>query len=112
MKAKEQLDLILRLFERARRSGCTTAMMDGAINYECVVVTHDQETADAMDLEHSVAVSMQRAKELLYIKDDEMPVVLDNAAVIQILRLAIHEITKQENRVKRAKRIARQIASI
>lgn len=115
MKAKQQLESLLALFERSRRSGCTEAMLNGAANSKCIVVAHNQSAANAMRDQSplGVVLSLQTAVQSHYPEGvAPSPILLDNAATIQILRLAIEEITIQENRVRKAQRLAHEIASI
>jgi hypothetical protein len=109
MKTKEQLNRLLAYFQANRRSGHTTAMMEGAKNSGCLVLARNQNEAGFIkDLGPKGEVIALPAIHLS-LTGTNLPLLIDNSAITEILASSLTEISRLESKVESMKELARRI---
>ena len=113
MNNKNTLIELRDYFYSVRNVGHTTAMMEGAKNVDCIVLSHCEEgTRFIKSLDYQGDVKSVHQIGGGKLKGLRKPMVLDNAALVEVLNMALIEIEKQEARVEKVKNLAHEILSV
>lgn len=98
MNIKNTLTEIVGYLSGNRQVGHTTAILEGAKNTDCLVLTHNQEYANSLQQQFKIkAMSIASAG----IRGRRSAIVLDNAAVQLICSTALSLILKQERQIEK-----------
>lgn len=111
MRIKEKLKGLLIYYGTGRQVGHTTLMMEGTDHYqkEKLVLVHNKNYGDELGFKNGEIVSWKNLDRLC---GHRKPMVIDNAALIEILSDTLDEIERLEKEISKLSEQRRKIIEI
>jgi hypothetical protein len=109
MTPTQKLLILDRYFRDSRQSGHTTAMMNGANESDCIVLANNQVGADFIKTLNPKCNVIAFSNIDHSLQGIRKPLLIDNAAAIDILETALSEIHRLEQKIQVMKWKAREI---
>jgi len=112
MNAKKELITLGNYFIATRQVGHTTAMMEGAKNTSCLILTSNQMGVDRLKTfkPKGDVISIQNVEQDL--RGRNQPLLLDNEAVVTVISHALEEIRRLEALRSHYKKALQKIADL
>jgi hypothetical protein len=111
MNAKQQLINLVQYFDNSRQVGHTTAMINGAKQTDCIIISHNYSGSEYIKTLYPKGKVVALPAIEHELKGQHQPVLLDNAAVVQVVQIALGEIERLERKITSMKRAAQEILS-
>lgn len=109
MTTQQQLAELAYYYASSRQVGHTTAMMRGAKVSDCLILAHNQCGARNIKLLAPMGSVISLASMGERLRGIRKPLLIDNAAMSEILQGALAEIERLEQKVATARRKAQEI---